>query len=333
MTLTQLRYIVAIAEAGLNITLASDRVHATQPGISRQLRQLEDELGFQIFLRKGKSLESVTAPGSQVIARARSILAEASNIRVLAANLRNENAGELVIVTTHTQARFVLPDAIAAVKRRYSDVGIRLEPHGDTELIDLLGRGAADLAIISSSASTPPNAELAIPIFRWDRQILLPKDHPLAKLGRTPRINELAAYALVSYESSLAPESSLRRAIVEAGCELKLAVAARDADLIKTYVRAGLGIGVLAEMALDDVDHTDFRVYSARGMLPTCTSWVILQRDRVQRDYALDLIATLAPHIDRRDLVRVVQGAAEANWPSPPNWSELGERAASVRAA
>ena len=332
MTLTQLRYIVAITEAGLNITLASDRVHATQPGISRQLRQLEDELGFQIFLRKGKSLESVTAPGAQVIARARTILAEASNIRVLAANLRNEHVGELVIVTTHTQARFVLPAAIASLKRRYADVGIRLEPHGDTELIDLLGKGAADLAIIST-ASTPPNAELAIPIFCWDRQILLPKDHPLSRLGRPPRIDEFAGYALVSYESSLAPESSLRRAIIQAGCELKLAVAARDADLIKTYVRAGLGVGVLAEMALDDKDHTDFCVYSARGMLPTCTSWVILQRDRVQRDCALDLISALAPHIDRRDLVRVVQGAAVANWPTPPNWSELGSSTSSARAA
>lgn len=332
MTLTQLRYIAAIADAGLNITLASERVHATQPGISRQLRQLEDELGFQIFLRKGKSLESITPAGAQVIVRARTILAEAANIRVLAANLRNENAGELVIVTTHTQARFVLPEAIAAVKRHYADVGIRLEPHGDTELIDLLGKGAADLAIIST-ASTPPNAELAIPIFRWDRQILVPKDHPLARLGRTPRIDELAAHALVSYESSLAPESSLRRAIVEAGCELKLAVAARDADLIKTYVRAGLGVGVLAEMALNAADRADFCVYSTRGLLPTCTTWVILQRDRVQRDYALDLIVALAPQIDRRDLVRVVQGAAKADWPTPPAWRELGAPEVSIRAA
>ena len=332
MTLIQLRYIVAIAEAGLNITLASDRVHATQPGISRQLRQLEDELGFQIFQRKGKSLVSVTSPGAQVIARARAILAEASNIRVLAANLRNENVGELVIVTTHTQARFVLPEAIAAVNRRYAGVGIRLEPHGDTELIDLLGKGAADLAIIST-AGTPPNAELAIPIFRWDRQILLPKDHPLARLGRAPRMDELAKHALVSYESSLAPESSLRRAIVEAGCELELAVAARDADLIKTYVRAGLGVGVLAEMALDEKDRADFCVYSARGLLPTCTSWVILQRDRVQRDYALDLIVALAPQIDRRDLVRVVQGATQADWPTPPHWSGFDARETPVRAA
>ena len=116
MTLTQLRYIVAIVDAGLNITLAAERVHATQPGVSRQLKQLEDELGFQLFLRKGKSLDSITSAGAQVIARARVILAEAANIRALAANLRSDDDGELVIVTTHTQARFVLPGAIAALK-------------------------------------------------------------------------------------------------------------------------------------------------------------------------------------------------------------------------
>lgn len=332
MTLTQLRYIVAIVDAGLNITLAAERVHATQPGISRQLRQLEDELGFQMFVRKGKSLESITVAGAQVIDRARIILSEAANIRVLAANFRSENDGELVIVSTHTQARFVLPSAIAEIKRRYADVGIRLEPHGDTELMDLLGKGAADLAIVST-ASAPPNAELAIPLFCWDRQILLTRDHPLAKLGRVPRIEELAEHALVSYESSLGAASSLRRAFVDAGCNLNLAVTARDADLIKTYVRSGLGVGVLAEMALSEEDHAEFHVFSTRDLLPTCTSWVVLQRDRVQRNYALDLIIALAPHIDRRDLVRVVQGAAIADWPAPPHWNESGKRLLSARAA
>ncbi|MEZ5462720.1 LysR substrate-binding domain-containing protein [Dokdonella sp.] len=332
MTLTQLRYIVAIADAGLNITLAAERVHATQPGLSRQLKQLEDELGFQFFLRKGKSLDSITAAGAQVIARARVILAEARNIRVLAANLRGENQGELVIVTTHTQARFVLPGAIASVKHRYPDVGIRLEPHGDTELIDLLGKGAADMAIVST-AGGPPDAELAIPIFSWDRQILVPRSHPLAALGRAPRIDELAAFELISYESSLAAESSLRRAFVDAGFELKLAVTARDADLIKTYVRAGLGVGVLAEMALGSDDGKDLCVLPAAGLLPTCTTWIVLQRDRVQRDFALDLIHHLAPQIDRRDLVRVVQGAATAAWPSPPHWRDQPAPGNPARAA
>ena len=332
MTLTQLRYIVAIADAGLNITLAAERVHATQPGLSKQLKQLEGELGFQLFLRKGKSLDSVTAAGRQVVERARTILAEAANIRALAANLRSDASGELVIVTTHTQARFVLPPAVAAVKRKFPDIGIRLEPHGDAELVELLGKGEADLAIVSSAGATPA-ADLAIPLYRWERAVVVPRTHPLAALGRVPRIDELAAHALVSYESSLAPESSLRRAFLAAGHEPKLAVTARDADLIKTYVRAGLGVGVLAEMALVDEDLVDLHVLPADGLLPTCTAWVVLRRDRVMRDYALDLVAALAPHLDRRDIVRVVQGAASASWPQPPFWSELMARAGLGRAA
>ncbi|HQX33740.1 MAG TPA: LysR substrate-binding domain-containing protein [Dokdonella sp.] len=322
MTLTQLRYIVAIADAGLNITMAAERVHATQPGISRQLRQLEDELGFQVFLRRGKSLDSITASGSQVIARARNILAESANIRALAANLRRDGDGELIITTTHTQARFVLPGAVSTVKQRYPKLSVRLEPRGDTELIELLGRGSADMAIVST-AGEPPTADLAIPLFSWDRKILVPRAHALAELGRAPRIDELAAWPLVSYESSLAADSSLRKAFVAAGCELNLAVTARDADLIKVYVRAGLGVGVLAEMALLESDSKDLCVLSAEGLLPTCTTWVVLQADRVQRDYALDLIAALAPRVDRRDLVRVVQGATSPAWSTPPHWRDL----------
>jgi len=333
MTLTQLRYIVAIADAGLNITLAAERVHATQPGLSKQLKQLEGELGFQLFLRKGKSLDAVTTAGQQVIARARTILGEAANIRALAANLRNDAQGELVIVTTHTQARFVLPPAVAGVKRRFPDVGIRLEPHGDAELMDLLGKGEADLAIVST-AGQPPVADVVIPLYRWDRVIVVPSAHALAALGRAPRIEEIAAYPLVSYESSLAPDSSLRRAFVNAGVELKLAVTARDADLIKTYVRAGLGVGVFAEMAMTDADSADLRVLPATGLLPTCTAWVVLRGDRVLRDYALELIAALAPQIDRRDVARVVQGAASADWPPPPHWRDrLALPAKGARAA
>jgi len=332
MTLTQLRYIVAIADAGLNITLAAERVHATQPGLSKQLKQFEGELGFQMFLRKGKSLDSITAGGRQVIARARTILAEAANIRALAANLRSDVNGELVIVTTHTQARFVLPTAIAGVKRRFPDVGIRLEPHGDAELMQLLGNGVADLAIVSS-AGVPPAGDLAIPLYRWDRVVVVPRAHALANLGRAPRIEELAAHALVSYESSLAADSSLRRAFAAAGLEPRLAVTARDADLIKTYVRAGLGVGVLAEMALVDADLADLRVLPSEGLLPTCTTWAVLRRDRIMRDYALDLVAALAPHIDRRDITRVVQGAASADWPPPPHWRGPAAQTGIVRAA
>jgi DNA-binding transcriptional LysR family regulator len=322
MTLTQFRYVVAIADSGLNITLAADRVHATQPGISKQLKQLEDELGFQIFARKGKSLERVTPAGAQVIERARVILAEATNIRALAANLRHETQGELRISTTHTQARFVLPNAVAALKRRYPQVSVHLKPAGDAEVLSLLERGEADIAIVSSAGSAPQGG-LAVPLFRWERVILVPRGHELSRLARAPTLEELAEFPLVSYESSLKPESSLRRAFLASGKLPKIALTARDADLIKTYVRAGLGVGVLAEMALTPEDAADLRVLPADGLFPTCTAWVVLRRDRVLRDYALEMLQELAPQLDRRDLRRVLDGSITADWSTPPSWREL----------
>ncbi len=141
MTLTQLRYLVAIADAELNITLAASRVHATQPGLSKQLKQLEDELGFLLFVRKGRSLESVTPAGTEVIARARAVLAEANNIRTYAANQRRESQGQLILTTTHTQARFVLPPAVAAIKQAYPQVSVHLQQAGEADALDRLNPG------------------------------------------------------------------------------------------------------------------------------------------------------------------------------------------------
>jgi DNA-binding transcriptional LysR family regulator len=322
MTLTQLRYLIAIADSGLNITLAAERVHATQPGLSKQLKQLEEELGFTLFTRRGKSLEAITVAGAQVIERARIIQSEAANIRALAANLRNEAQGELRIATTHTQARYALPPAIAAMRKRYPEVGVHLQPGGDAEILELLERGLTDLAVVST-AGTPPPAGLALPIYRWDRVALVPRGHALTKIGRAPTLADLSAHALVSYESSLKPESSLRRAFEDAGLPLRLAFTARDADLIRTYVGAGLGVGVLAEMALDESDR-DVVGLDLGGLLPSCTTWIVLRRDRVLREYALEFIARLAPHVDRRDVRRAFDhGIAADDWPLPPRWRDL----------
>lgn len=325
MTLTQLRYVVAIADSGLNITLAADRVHATQPGLSKQLKQLEDELGFQLFARKGRSLDAITPQGGQVIERARTILAEAANIRAIAANLRSDEQGELSIATTHTQARFVLPAAVGALKKRYPEVSVHLKPHGDAQVMELLERGQVDLAIVST-AGKPPADGLAVPLFRWQRAVIAPRDHPLGKLGRAPTLADLARHPLVSYESSLRTDSSLRHAFAAAGLIPNFACTARDADLIKTYVRAGLGVGVLAEMAMTPEDAADLRVFEAGGLLPECTAWLVLRRDRVLRDYATALVELVAPQIDGRELRRVLAGNAPAQWPTPPSWRELHER-------
>lgn len=319
MTLNQLRYLVAIVDAGLNITLAAGHVHATQPGLSRQIKQLEDELGFLLFTRKGRSLAALTQAGEQVLEHARRLLDEAGNIRALAANQRGERKGRLTLVTTHTQARYVLPDAIAATRRAFPAVSIRLQPSDESEILARLARGGDELAIISTSGAVPDGG-VAVPLFRWRRVVLVADGHALARRGKAPSLRELSALPLVSYESSRRPESSLRRAFEHARLPMQLAMTAHDADLIKTYVRAGLGVGILAEMAVSPAD-TDLHALPAPSALPECITWAVLPGGRVLRDFTLRLLCELAPQIDAIDLRRAVAGNAEPAWPEPPAWS------------
>ncbi len=320
MTLTQLRYLVAIADSGLNITQAAERVHATQPGLSKQLKQLEDELGFQLFTRKGRSLESIAPAGVRVIEHARKVLAEVANIRSYAANERGEYSGRLLLATTHTQARYVLPPAIAAIKREFPQVSVDLLAAGDSDVLGKLDQ--ADLALISTAGSVPQGG-VAVPLFRWRRVLLVQNGHPLAGLQRAPTLVELAHHALISYESSTRTDSSLQRAFAGAGVTPQIAMTARDANLIKTYVRAGLGAGLLAEMAIGGREDADLRILAAPAEIPECITWAVIPRGRVLRDYALSLLHWLAPQLDRRDLRRVLEGNQEPNWPPPPGWDEL----------
>ncbi len=320
MTLIQLRYLVAIADASLNITLASQHVHATQPGLSKQLKKLEEELGFQLFVRKGKSLVSITHAGQQVMARARRILDEAANIRSIAANLRNEDQGELRIATTHTQARFALPEAISALNMQYPLVSVHLQPSGDSDVLAQLESGWADLAVVST-AGAPPPLGIALPAYRWNRVVLVPHKHPLTERNHDLTLQNLAKLPLVSYESSMKPESSLRHAFEAAGLSLQMAMTTGDADLIKIYVRAGLGIGILAEMAILPSD-ADLHALSADHLLPQCTTWIVLRRETVVREYVLDFIHALAPHLDRHTVIQALADPTPRSWPDTPHWRD-----------
>ena len=322
MTLTQLRYLTAIVDAGLNISQAALRVHATQPVLSRQIRQLEAELGLQLFSRKGRSLQSLTPAGHEVLAHARRLLREADNIRRLAANQRRQDEGRLVIVTTHTQARHVLPPAIAAVKLRWPGVSMHLQPVGDADVLSMLSGGEADLALVSTSGAAPGNG-LAIPLYRWRRKLLLPAGHPLIA-RQSPTLEDISAYPIVSYESSLRAGSSLQRAFADAGLRPDIAMTAADADLIKTYVRAGLGIGLLAEMAVGLQDR-DLIIREAPVGIPESVSWAVLPHERVMRDYTAELLLALAPQLDRLELRRTVEGHQPADWPKAPTWVELSQ--------
>lgn len=316
MTLTQLRYLLAIVDANLNITQAAARVHATQPGLSKQMKQLEEELGFQIFIRRGKSLERVSPAGAKVIERARVILSEAANIRTLAANERRQSVGELVIATTHTQARFVLPGALKRLKERSPDVSVRLNLFANTEQ-SAAARQDADL-VVASTGSWPQTSDIVIPLYRWRRVALVPAAHPLASLDRPLTLAELARHPLIGYESALGSHASVTAAFAQAGSPAQFAYAAHDTEVIKTYVRAGLGVGLLAEMASGADDLVRLPVEG----LPVCQAYALLPRDRVVRDYVVDMMEALAPHMSRRDLLRSLQPGMPSKVRPSPEWRE-----------
>lgn len=299
MTLKQLKYLVGIVDSGLNITSAAERLYTSQPGISKQLKQLEAELGMQLFTRKGKSLAAITPAGSEVIERARKILREVDNIANLASNLTAEQEGTLSIATTHTQARYVLPDVIKAFRERYPRVDLELHQGTSEQIAELVASQEVDFAIATGSQDIFADLTL-LPIYHWHRIVLVPKNHPLARETKPLDLKTLAAYPLVTYVFSVTGESSFKRAFSDQGLDPRVVFTARDADIIKTYVRMGMGVGVLASMAYECKDQEDLKAIDAKGLFPQVTTWLGFPRDRVLRGYMVDFIHLFAPHYSTR---------------------------------
>jgi len=310
VTLKQLKYLVGIVDSGLNITSAADRLYTSQPGISKQLKQLEAELGVQLFTRKGKSLAAVTPAGRDVIARARKILREVENIKSLASDLTAEQEGTLAIATTHTQARYVLPEVIREFRERYPRVDLELHQGTSEQIAELVNTNKVDFAIATGSQHLFPHLTM-LPIYHWDRIALVPKQHPLAKQKGALDLKTLAEYPLVTYVFSLTGESSFKRAFHDQGLEPRVVFTARDADIIKTYVRMGLGVGVIAGMAFECQDREDLKAIDAKGLFPQVTTWLGFPRDMVLRGYMVDFIHLLAPHYDLRQIREVADAATQ----------------------
>jgi len=296
MKLQQLKYLLAIVDNGLNITAAAEKLYTSQPGVSKQLKLLEEELGLQLFVRKGKSLDGVTAAGSQVIERARLIMQEVENIGSLASDFFQEEEGSLSIATTHTQARYVLPDVIREFRDRYPQVSLNLHQGTSEQIADMVKANEIDFAIATGSHELFGEL-LLVPSYHWDRKIVVPNNHELANLDRKPTLQDLARFPLVTYVFSFGGQSSLKRAFSDQGLEPDVVFTARDADVIKTYVRMGLGVGIVASMAEDCDDQKDLKAIDAEGLFPRSTTWIGFRKDIVLRRYMLDFIQLFAPHI------------------------------------
>ncbi|NIL93851.1 MAG: HTH-type transcriptional regulator CysB [Woeseiaceae bacterium] len=303
MKLQQLKYLLAIVDNGLNITAAAERLYTSQPGVSKQLKLLEEELGLQLFVRKGKSLGGITPAGEQVIARARMIMAEVDNIRSLASDYYHEEEGTLSIATTHTQARYVLPDVIRRFRERYPRVNLNLHQGTSEQIADMVKANEIDFAIATGSHRLF-NDLLLVPSYHWDRKIIVPKGHELAALERKLTLEDLAKHPLVTYVFSFGGQSSLKRAFADRGLEPDVVFTARDADVIKTYVRMGLGVGIVASMAEDCSDGEDLTALDGEGLFPRSTTWIGFRKDIVLRRYMLDFVQLFAPHITTDQLER-----------------------------
>ena len=301
MNFQQLRSVREAVRRGFNLTEVAQALHTSQPGVSRQLKLLEEELGFQLFEREGRALTRTTAAGEEIIARATSILREMQNIRRTSAELRKADGGTLSIATTHTQARYVLPQVIRAFRLKYPKVRLHLHQGTSEQIAELVARDRVDFAIATGSEELFPHL-VRLPVYRWHRAVVVPRGHPLAAGGKLT-LKKLAEHPIVTYVFSFSGRSSLPALFETAGLSLDVALTARDADVIKTYVRIGLGVGILASVAIDPVTDSDLVVLDATHLFEGHTTWIGFRRSALLRAYMYEFIELLAPHLPRK-LVR-----------------------------
>lgn len=315
MKLHQLRYLAAVVENGLNITAAARALHTSQPGVSKQVKLLEQELGFDIFEREGRTLTRVTPAGRQVVERALRILDETKNIRRLSEEFRDETKGSLSIATTHTQARYVLPSVIKRFRQQYPDVKLHLHQGTSEQIADLAAEDRVDFAIATGSDELYPSLVL-MPCYRWHRDIIVPVGHPLAGIEK-PTLKDVSRYPVVTYVFSFSGKSSLPALFERAELPLNVALTARDADVIKTYVRLGLGVGIVACMAVQEDEDRDLAAIDGSHLFPEHVTWLGVRRGRLLRTYMYDFMRLFAPHLTRRIVDQALRAPA-------------GERAAAV---
>ncbi|MCG8707736.1 HTH-type transcriptional regulator CysB [Brenneria sp. 4F2] len=297
MKLQQLRYIVEVVNHNLNVSSTAEGLYTSQPGISKQVRMLEDELGIQIFARSGKHLTQVTPAGQEVIRIAREVLSKVDAIKAVAGEHTYPDKGSLYVATTHTQARYALPHVIKGFIDRYPRVSLHMHQGSPTQIAEAVAKGSADFAIATEALHLYDDL-IMLPCYHWNRAVVVKPDHPLACKTEIS-IEELAAYPIVTYTFGFTGRSELDTAFNRAGLTPRIVFTATDADVIKTYVRLGLGIGVIANMALDPQIETDLVKINVSQIFSYSTTKIGFRRSTFLRSYMYDFIHRFAPHLTR----------------------------------
>ena len=295
MKLQQLRYIVEVADRDLNVTTAAEHLHTSQPGVSKQIRLLEDELGLRIFERSGKHLSGITSAGEQILHRAREVLAQTGNIETFAAEARAEDKGSITLATTHTQARYALPETILAFRQQYPSVTLHMHQGAPRQIAEWASRGKADFCVATEAMELFENLVM-MPCYHWNRCVLVTKDHPLTQVDKIA-IKDLAAHPIVTYVLGFTGRGKINDAFAQHDLEPNIVLTAVDADVIKTYVRLGLGIGIVANMAYDPAQDSDLVAIPADHLFSPSTTRLGFRSDMFMRQYFYDFMALFAPHL------------------------------------
>jgi len=311
MKLQQLRYIWEVAHHDLNVSATAQSLFTSQPGISKQIRLLEDELGVEVFARSGKHLTHVTPAGEAILQAAGEVLRKVESIKQVAQEYSNEKKGSLSIATTHTQARYALPDTISAFIASYPDVSLHMHQGTPMQISELAADGTVDFAIATEALELFSDL-IMMPCYRWNRCILVPRDHPLTQVSQIS-LADVASHPIVTYVFGFTGRSKLDEAFVEQGLVPKVVFTAADADVIKTYVRLGLGIGIVAGMAYDEDTDKDLVALDASHLFASSVTRIGCRRGTFLRGYMYEFIQNFAPHLTREIVDEAFQRHSKAD--------------------
>ena len=295
MKLQQLRYLVEVARQGLNVSEAAEALHTSQPGVSKQVRLLEGELGITVFERSGKRLTGITEPGKAVLEISQRILREADNLRRVGQEYAGEDTGSLNIATTHTQARYALPAVVSRFLERWPKVRLTLHQGSPTQIAEWTLSGEADLAIATEALDQYP-ALITLPCHQWGHAVIAPAGHPILR-EKGLSLSALAKWPLVTYDPAFSGRSRINRAFERAGLSPNVVLAAIDADVIKTYVGLGLGVGLVASMAFDPEHDRGLALLQAEDLFPLNTTRLAVRKGAWLRSYTYAFIEKVSPDL------------------------------------
>src|SRR5574337_1692760 len=298
MNLQQLRYVVEVSRRGLNVSDAAEALYTSQPGVSKQIRLLEEELGVAIFVRHGKRLVELTDPGRQVLVIAERMLRDQANLKMVGEEFRQESEGVLSIATTHTQARYALPPVIQRFIQRYPKVRLNLHQGSPTQVCDYVLSGEADIAIATEAIAENENLVM-LPCYQWNRSVIAPRGHPILK-AQPLTLEEIARWPIITYDFAFTGRNQINKAFLGRGLKPNVVLTAIDSDVIKAYVAMGLGVGILASMAFDPVAAKHLGALDAAHLFESSTTRIGIRRNAFLRGYVYAFIELFASALTRR---------------------------------